>query len=288
MSFLLWLTIVGFGLICLALGVVRLLLNKSGVTLAIFLGIGTALCLGYFVVAMFFVKVVSRVPYQQDPATADLHALEVPESKPLIDLSDEIEKDKDRPEWVESEPVLEGDVYKISVASDPKLTPLEAEQDLADKTYAATEEYLANLLDQAAIASVTINRDFIAEHIQKEEYFEQVDLPVSKMVIAHGLLVNIDQAGDMPLSKLLAEQRRYSELKLKGKKLELLERDIARKDEELALAKKKLEREAERAAKVAAAAKEAAAAADASRDLSPELKRKIRDVYGLASQEAAA
>ena len=195
MSLAILFVIVCFGLFCLALGVMRVLLSRSGVVLSAFLGTAAALCLGYMLVALLFTRQITYVASEEDtPAveTVDVvvNAATLPsETNTLIDLSEEGDKDKVRPAWVESEPVLEGDLYKMSVASDPKLTPLEAEQDLIDKTYHATQDYLTNLLDKDATMHFALSEEFIADHILKEKHFETVDLPVSKMVIAHGLLV---------------------------------------------------------------------------------------------------
>jgi hypothetical protein len=172
------------GLVGLALGLASFMLQRTtfSLPLTFFLSLAAVCCVAYFVVLFYGIRHV-----RYDVEIGHGNTINIPQETRLIELSPP-DKSVDKPAWVDAKPRLVGDRYEISVASDPKLTAVEAQADLAEKTKAATRRYIDDLLPDGG-NRVQVAPNFIADRIQRETYFEPVTLTVGEMVIAHALLV---------------------------------------------------------------------------------------------------
>lgn len=115
---------------------------------------------------------------------------------------------------------------------------------------------------------------------------EDADELASNLIML-GMMAQLDEAGEIPVTKLITEQRRYAMLRVHQQKLELEKQRIENLERQLELSEKKLAAEMERREKLKAEAERAVKVAEKTKTLPPEVMQEIRSIYGLASEGAA-
>jgi len=120
-----------------------------------------------------------------------------PERTPLVVVADESEDDTkaveeptevgDRPKWVDAEPKLVGDVYRMSIVSGPYTTRGECQEHLDEAIQKAAAEYIGEYVGSRAGQVVRFPAKRLRELIQ-DEWLETREYSVGKMKNQHALL----------------------------------------------------------------------------------------------------
>lgn len=97
---------------------------------------------------------------------------------------------KNRPAWLDSKPVVDGDVHRISVKAGPHYRMRQCLMDLDEELRAATAEFIDEQLgSDRASKLVSFRLDEIKNRCVRETFEEQLETSVGLMNQAHALLV---------------------------------------------------------------------------------------------------
>ncbi len=120
----------------------------------------------------------------------------------------------------------------------------------------------------------------------KEANLDSADLGES--LITQSLLENLDDAGSLDLKTALSLNARHVELQNKKRELDQKDEKITLARQQLEIANKRIEAQQRRLAEVKQKARQVERSLGKNKDLTPEIKTAIRELYGLAGEEAHA
>ncbi|MEX1039363.1 MAG: hypothetical protein WDZ51_01950 [Pirellulaceae bacterium] len=94
-----------------------------------------------------------------------------------------------RPEWVEREPYWEGKVQFRAVSSGPFDNPVDCKRALDEQTRRAVDDYIGEHLNHSSASNyVSLDNDFIRDHIHIGTYEEELDISFGEMRQSHAHL----------------------------------------------------------------------------------------------------
>lgn len=96
--------------------------------------------------------------------------------------------ERSRPGWVDEPARLDGNVYRVTVVSDPYITQDECIRSLDPKLAEVTRKYVSDLLGDEAARGLNVEGEFVRERIVYDQYAERYQSSVGPMWRVHANL----------------------------------------------------------------------------------------------------